>query len=103
MTMTHDSLDGLIERVERCTGPDRFLDSRIRAVLEPQEPIVDGCPFYTASLDAALALVERKLPGSHVGLDPIFFVDPESVKWDAVICIARMERWNPVNSDWPNL
>ena len=89
MTMT-DSLDGLIERVERCTAPDRGLDVDIAWTLEPTRygaaywngrtglpgttlpKKLDGlgalsvqrnCPALTASTDAALALLGRKLPG----------------------------------------
>lgn len=33
MNAPHDSLDGLIERVERCTGPDNRLDCEIDIAL----------------------------------------------------------------------
>jgi len=56
-------LTALIERVENATGPDRELDAAIRDAL--YEPVKRGAwtPF-TSSLDAALALVEEKLPGT---------------------------------------
>lgn len=64
MTNTPAQLSELVDRVEAATGPDRFLDARIRATLEmPEQPVLTDCPAYTASIDAALALVERKLPG----------------------------------------
>ena len=84
-----DSLDGLIERVERCTGPYRAFDVQIGLALAgwryvpgnnvfldgDSRTIMDGAgntfpdhpgaeyTYFTASIDAALALVERKLPG----------------------------------------
>jgi hypothetical protein len=75
-------LAGLIERVEAAAGPDRELDSAVFAAcgmhINPNPPsfeygrwpeeTADGSTFYridriTASIDAALALVERVLPG----------------------------------------
>jgi len=94
-------LAGLIERVEKATGPDREIDVLLRAILvdhrevferdtwvlgRNRRPPHDECvlgridpgrvarnfspayhkpeqPAYTASIDAALALVERLLPG----------------------------------------
>lgn len=64
-------LEELLERVEKATGPDRLLDARLRDKFyqpyghkNPTEPI----RAYTASVDAALALVERVLPKSDVSL-----------------------------------
>lgn len=81
-------LQGLLERVEKASGPDREVDLLI-VELFPESPAADivvgrvrrwidarqphqysanafnaGQLPYTASLDAALALVERVLPGS---------------------------------------
>jgi hypothetical protein len=81
----------LLERVKAATGPDRELDVMIGAALnfdvesmampfgdyvglmgvektaiqaESHQSILrDGLPRFTSSIDAALALVERKLPG----------------------------------------
>ena len=92
-------LDGLIERVERCTGPDREIDMLLAdyfgLVVEAFADVglrfdpnaVDvGAPFFTdpgmcagmgfswsaptitASIDAVLDLVERKLPGHRWGV-----------------------------------
>jgi hypothetical protein len=61
-------LSSLIERLERCEGADREIDLAIFmataemesfSVWRPNDPTL----FFTASIDAALALVERKLPG----------------------------------------
>lgn len=90
MTDTHlvERLRGLIERLEKLEGPDREIDAEINGlshggrvhlvdledgVVVWEKPI-DGMwvrrilklsrvPRYTASLDAAVALVERVLPG----------------------------------------
>jgi len=56
---------GLVERLEKATGPDREIDAAIRAQLGISEGY-HAHEFYTASLDAALALVERVLPGWRV-------------------------------------
>jgi hypothetical protein len=61
-------LTELIERLEKATGPDRELDAAIRDALYSPSARV-GWPPYTASLDAALALVEEKLPCQWVRLD----------------------------------
>lgn len=64
----------LLERVEKATGPDRDLDLDLAVALVPDVVCLrhnrytgDNETFtrweYTASIDAALALVERVLPG----------------------------------------
>ena len=77
----------LIERLEKAEGPDREIDADLVCVCCPgalvsqyiasdAEPSVfhahalglsdrSDVPAYTSSLDAALSLVERKLPGVH--------------------------------------
>ena len=92
-------LQGLIERCEKATGPDRELDAAIIVATTPTvsadddliylSPTLedDNCahgtywrvqrsgrslhtaPQLTASLDASLALVEQVLPGWHWSLD----------------------------------
>ena len=58
----------LIERLEKATGPDRELDLAIWAACGgsggPDNGFLDWRPALTASIDAALDLVERKLPGA---------------------------------------
>lgn len=74
-------LAALRERVLAATGPDRLLDGMVHCVLELNDPamvqdiahtmqLVDqywdmegAVPRVTASIDSALALVERVLPG----------------------------------------
>lgn len=73
---------GLLERVEKATGPDRYLDACIIQAVTPELHdafadhvgfVVGGnheqptrAPELTASIDVALALVERLLPGWSV-------------------------------------
>lgn len=77
-TPSKQSLEGLVERVKAATGPDRELDISIGTTIggwtyQPHVPHnfkwhdgefdrPGGPPSYTASIDAALALVERLLP-----------------------------------------
>lgn len=85
--MTKADLSELVERLRKATGPDRELDAAIWLVDEGYEKrggfnpstvfwtqVQDGfamegnspmrsVPKFTASVDAALALVERVLPG----------------------------------------
>lgn len=84
----------LVKRLEEAEGPDRELDAAVAVALsendrdhESQKPeernlgkfYTPGFPeemygqatadFYTASLDATLALVEEKLPGHFVRIE----------------------------------
>jgi hypothetical protein len=57
-------IEALIERVEKATGPDRELDISICDELGWPDKAWAGYPAGpTSSLDAAVALVERLLPG----------------------------------------
>jgi hypothetical protein len=61
------TLASLLERVEKAEGPDRELDAAIWRVLcwSNRDTIIPRDALLTASLDAALALVEEKLPGCN--------------------------------------
>ncbi|MBV8664652.1 MAG: hypothetical protein JO107_16305 [Hyphomicrobiales bacterium] len=48
-------IDDLIARLEKATGPDRGID----AALDALSPYGDEAARYTASIDAAVALIER--------------------------------------------
>lgn len=98
------TLSELIERVEKLEEPSREVDADIfqafggdewrHAYLKVQEPC--GCPHeqaveyarerysprYTASLDAAVALTERVLPGFGISIEthPVY-----GDWWDAAI------------------
>lgn len=62
-------LEALRERVLTATGPNRDLDCDIINVLAPPLRFKsDGSGFVTSSLDAALGLVERVLPGWDYGV-----------------------------------
>ncbi len=73
--MADTSTPTLLDRLRAAKGPDRELDAEIAHALgqtvtysteiHPQPCGDDGCylPEWTASLDAALALAERVLPG----------------------------------------
>lgn len=77
------SLSALLKRVEEATGPDRELDLEICRALDPEQfehernqarlralgPDEILSPTYTSSLDAALALVEKELPGWRLRLE----------------------------------
>lgn len=72
-------LRALIERLEKLEGPDRQLDDAILAYSYGTKPIgfflpgskIDKeMPRLTASLDAAIALCERVLPGRGYGFLP---------------------------------
>lgn len=64
-------IESLIERLEKATGPDRELDSDICRACgfklypfdRPSNDTLAEAPRYTASLDAAVSLCERVLPG----------------------------------------
>lgn len=96
----------LLARVESATGPDRELNCLLASAIDPEledyEPSerfpgclqrngipgwTTGAPLYTHSLDAALALVERVLPGS---------VPPP--RQDMPLWLPRVARW--FNGKW---
>jgi hypothetical protein len=90
--MTPD-LEGLLARVEKATGPDRELDGFIYGALGFQiiqrwggyewrpegRGVWRAMPSPTTSLDAALALVERKLPGWYRWVGDLDPSDPRAV------------------------
>ena len=73
------TLRDLLERVERSTGPDRELDAHIAIKAAGMTPTAvyghellgnlhtapSRFPAYTSSVDAALALIGRVLPGAE--------------------------------------
>ena len=56
------TIDELIEKLEKADGPNFALEQEIQFVLERHRGNLKP-PNYTASLDAAVALAERVLPG----------------------------------------
>ena len=70
-------LESLRERVGKATGPDRDLEWDIQQELFGIDAVgFHETPHYTASIDAALGLVERKLPG--MGWELIAFDNREA-------------------------
>lgn len=68
--MKPSELAALIARVEAATGPNFDLECHIGSAVEPERMAWCGYPpNYTHSLDAALSLVERVLPGCEVRID----------------------------------
>ena len=57
-------------------------------------------PDPTTSLDAALALADRVLPGWYVGVQPWFHTDPDRVMSRAYLIRPDWKLWNPVGDDW---
>jgi len=62
------SLSEVLEQVRAATGPDQALDLRIARALGLWDVSMPGYEFlivreYTGSIDAAVGLVERVLPG----------------------------------------
>ena len=95
-------LTDLIARVEKLEGPDREVDDLIAVRVARMKPTTtyghevlgnlreapNRSPLYTASLDAALALVERVLPGWGGMVD-----------FGALMCGAAVhsaDLWSPV-------
>lgn len=82
-------LNELLERVSSATGPDRELDRDICIELAIDMATDDGAvgwkspPHFTASTDAALALVERVLPAGW----------PDVLR-EAISELSRRHSWN---------
>jgi len=80
MTATDTDLNALLERVKAAKGPDREIDIAIHVIVTNEGRIGDyasvdeytnsaiqlgwNTPRVTSSIDAALALTERVLPGA---------------------------------------
>lgn len=83
----------LLERVKAATGPSRTLDALISEALQ-QDVIADAgydddgklnritfaMPRYTASIDASLALMKRKLPDANC-----YGVERDPFGWNAYV------------------
>ena len=110
------ALADVLERVRAAKGPDRELDSAIWCAVgcptpgliaqdEHPEPRRQGrklashVPAYTASVDAALALVGRVLPGTYGRVEPRFFIDGDKVRWRGYTIRPRWIDYTP-DDDW---
>ena len=69
MTPTPSSIDGLIERLEAATEGTPALDLAVFTAFESTEWERGPVEHYSRSVDAALALVERVLPGSDMRME----------------------------------
>lgn len=86
-------LRDLLERIEAATGPDRELDYLIANSIGDWGPVDDPFPL-TASIDAALALVEKMLPGclwEVNGGDPQALSRPLATIWPASNNTVQLE------------
>lgn len=98
--MTDATLSALLARVEAATGPDREIDLSLAALAYPKTPRSYWADHtghgaqeeYTASVDAALALIERVLPGWTVGeiKQSRFGSDPR-LRWRAALFTPEHE------------
>ena len=95
-------LTALLERVRAATGPDRELDLLVWELLvwkTPWNHELHKTELFTRSIDAALALVERMLPGAYINVGPMFYIDGEIVKQRAIIIRPLWTKWTPLD-DW---
>ena len=105
------ALKELLERVEKAEGPDRELDgaiadalglapdnlTRVSATYYEYTPDPDKgwweAGRYTASIDAAVALVEKKLPGCALAIGTMKFIQP-GVPWATIWTTGGDPKWN---------
>ena len=59
-----------------------------------------GVSGYSTSIDAAVALAERVLPGWFTGVQPWFHTDPDRVMFRSYLIRPDWKRWNPVDEEW---
>lgn len=75
MTPSNEALEGLIERLETATGPDRELDGVIwRALMSNvanRAELFGPVPLLTTSIDAAFALCDRLCPDLVISMTKI--------------------------------
>jgi hypothetical protein len=108
-TPSNTQIEGLIERVRAATGPDRETDWRIAQAFDLPEPWPESAlwppfapsskfdkaiPHCTASIDAALALVDRVLPGALISLTQML------ARWQARILVTDPDHPDMVSEDW---
>lgn len=104
--MTPSDLQGLLERVEAASGADRKLDAAVYEALTgvTQQWGHNDAPRVTGSIDAALALVERRLPGwgvqvGHPLRRAAGGVGSDDTGWYASVFRARRPD-EPLMGDW---
>lgn len=77
-------MSGLVEKLEAAEVGSRSLDQAVWLATGGWEG-VNAPPSFTTSLDAALALAERVLPGWFVGLQQNRWVHREGPAWAAYL------------------
>lgn len=107
--MSDHSITSLIEKLEGAEVGSRELDADVALqvgwTVHPGDNWIGphaeiAVPDYTTSLDAALALAERVLPGWHIGVQPWFHTDPDRVMSRAYLIRPDWKRWNPTGDEW---
>lgn len=86
------TLSEIIERLGKATGPNYALEREIQDALEPDRKIHVPRP-YTSSVDAAIALAEKVLPGEPVNMG--WAQTPETRPW------ARVGAWSAPDATGP--
>ena len=86
MTADPATLLRLATDIETLEGPDREMDARVWAILEQPDGRV---PQYTASVDAALALLREVLPGWRPAITEYYARGGFSVQ----LTVLDPERW----------
>ena len=98
-------LDALIDREVKTPNWRERVGEEVpigsRDLVRPSAPKdylpVTPCAHYTTSLDAAWGLLPEAW---RPGLDPIFFEEGETTKYDVILCRPHWNRWRPVDTDW---
>lgn len=79
------NLQPLLDRLEAASGCDERLNGELDGLVDHENEAWP--PNYTESLDAALALVERKLP------DADFDISKRQGQWDCRWCDSEADVW----------
>jgi len=82
-----------IRRDDYCAPGTYWFLQRSGVSLRTSEPV-------TTSLDAALALASRVLPGWFPSVEPRFFIDGKVVRWKATLIRPLWDQYNPVTDEW---
>lgn len=82
-------LEDLLARVEKATGPDDQIDCVIYRTFND----LGNRPSYTSSIDAAVTLVERVIPGAALRIEGTYstsLADHKKLTWRCQITEAIM-------------
>lgn len=56
-------------------------------------------PHLTSSVDAAIILLNKVLPGWYAHTEPRFFIDDEKILWRTTLIFPHWNKYTPAN-DW---